>query len=281
MASFSERHGFKEARTLTQRESLDDITRHAIWNVLAMLPDQFRQFVDDPTESMLLDAVWVWYLRQDRDARPWDTTVWGRIKNAVYKDSWNEVFDLLELFAQYWERNETQQSRVLKEEFLRVLNIILEHELVGYRMIGLEITPIDSSVEAEAIVDALTDSTVVAGARHGLDRAVELLADRSSPDYPNSIKESISAVESMVRKLTGESTLGKGLAKLEAAGLTIHPALKGAWSQMYGWTSDADGVRHGGIEAADSDQALAKYVLVTCSAFVSYLTEAGRKAGLL
>ena len=38
----------------------------------------------------------------------------------------------------------------------------------------------------------------------------------------------------MVRKVTGEGQLASGLKKLEAAGLSIHPALKDAWSKMYG-----------------------------------------------
>lgn len=89
-------------------------------------------------------------------------------------------------------------------------------------------------------------------------------------------------MEAVVKKVTGANDdLAAGLKKLENAGLSIHPALKGAWLKMYGWTSDEDGIRHGGIDAADADQALAKYVLVTCSAFVSYLIEEGRKAGLL
>jgi hypothetical protein len=125
------------------------------------------------------------------------------------------------------------------------------------------------------------DAASIAGARYALDRAVELLADRVSPDYPNSIKESISAVEAVVKKVTSEGTLGAGLSKMEAAGLAIHPALKSAWSKMYGWTSDDDGIRHGSIDPSEADQAIAKYMLVTCSAFVSYLTEEGRKVGLL
>ncbi|MGJ7560939.1 hypothetical protein ACSFCF_10310, partial [Brevibacterium casei] len=35
----------------------------------------------------------------------------------------------------------------------------------------------------------------------------------------------------------------------------------------------------GGVDAASIDQAMAKYMLVTCSAFVAYLIEEGRKAG--
>lgn len=130
-------------------------------------------------------------------------------------------------------------------------------------------------------MSASEDASSVAGARHALERATSLLADRETPDYPNSIKESISAVEAVIKKVTGKGELSKGLMELESAGLTIHPALRSAWLKMYGWTSADDGIRHGGIEAADADQALAKYVLVTCSAFVSYLIEEGRKIGLL
>jgi len=281
MASFSERHGYKEVRTLIQRDDLDEDTRREIWNFLAVLPKEFSRLYGDATEDAVLEALWVWHFEEDRDERPRNWQIWQRIKDAVYGDEWNEVFDLLERFGKYWDRNESHVSAPLRAAYLKALNDLFESNLVGYRVIGLEITPVDSNAEAEAISSALSDSEVVAGARHALDRAVELLADRTTPDYPNSIKESISAVEAIVKKVTGEGTLGAGLKKLETAGLTIHPALKSAWSQMYGWTSDADGLRHGGIEAADADQALAKYVLVTCSAFVSYLTEAGRKTGLL
>jgi hypothetical protein len=110
---------------------------------------------------------------------------------------------------------------------------------------------------------------------------VRLLADRQNPDYPNSVKESISAVEAITKRITGENTLGAGLKKLQTAGLNIHPALKDGWLKIYGWTSDENGVRHGAIDAATIDQTVAKYMLVSCSAFVSYLVEEGRKANLI
>ena len=282
MASFSERHGYKEVRSVVQRESLDDATRLELWNLLAVLPKEFGKFYQDSTEHDVLEAMWLWYFNKARDEMPFDSFVWKMLKEAVLTHEWNEVFDLLEQFMKQWNRLQTSKSEGLKNAFLKALNARFESELVGYRFIGLEITPVDSNAESEAIVGALSDSESIAGARHALDRAVELLADRQTPDYPNSIKESISAVEAVVKKVTGPSDdLGAGLKKLEDAGLTIHPALKGAWLKMYGWASADDGIRHGGIEAADADQALAKYALVTCSAFVSYLIEEGRKVGLL
>ncbi|WP_282827162.1 AbiJ-NTD4 domain-containing protein [Gulosibacter sediminis] len=281
MASFSARHGYKEVRYVVQRESLDDATRLELWNLLAVLPGEFDKLYRDPTVHGILEAIWLWYFNKARDEMPYDTIVWKMIKDAILTRDWNEVLDLLEAFMKHWDRRQTSDTAGLKNAFLEALNARFESELVGYRFVGLEITPVDSSAESEAISSAMTDVDEIAGARHALDRAVELLADRQTPDYPNSIKESISAVEAVVKKVTGEGTLGAGLGNLEGAGLTIHPALKSAWVKMYGWTSDDDGIRHGGIDVADADQVLAKYVLVTSSAFVSYLIEEGRKVGLL
>ena len=281
MASFSERHGYKNVRSIVQHESLDDESRMEIWNLLAVLPRAFEDMYNDTTEHRILEDLWVWHFKEPRDEMPYDEDVWRRIKTQVLQGDWNEVLDLLEAFAKRWDANETPQSAALKRVFLDTMNGRFETMLIGYRLIGLEISPLDSSVEADAVASAIADAGSIAGARHALNRAVDLLADRTTPDYPNSIKESISAVEAVVAKVTGEGTLGAGLAKLEAAGLTLHPALKGAWSKMYGWASNADGVRHGSVDAATADQALAKYVLVTCSAFVSYLVEEGRKKGLL
>lgn len=276
MASFSERHGYKEVRSLVQRESLDDDTRIEMWNLLAVLPGGFRKFYQDDTEHKILESLWVRHFKALRDEMPYDSAVWNHIKAQTLTGPWNEVLDLLEALVKQWNRIETGRA-AMKDAFLAGLNNLFELQLVGYRLVGLEITPVDSSAEAEAITGALADADPIAGARHALDRAVELLADRAMPDYPNSIKESISAVEAVVKKVTRAGDLGTGLKRLEDAGLPIHSALKSAWLKMYGWTSDDDGIRHGSIEAAAADQALAKYMLVTCSAFVSYLVEEGRK----
>ncbi len=207
--------------------------------------------------------------------------MWEIIKSSVLQDDWFDVLDLIEEIVRYLTRFEDARTQGNSSAIVEALNNRFEQYLVGYRFIGGKITPLDSTTEAEAVITAQADTEVLTGARHSLDQAVEHLADRQNPDYANSIKESISAVEAVVKKITGEGTLGAGLTKLEGAGLKIHPGLKGAWSKMYGWTSDGSGIRHGDIDAADADQALAKYVLVTCSAFVSYLVEEARKIRLL
>ncbi len=53
----------------------------------------------------------------------------------------------------------------------------------------------------------------------------------------------------------------------------IHSAMKAGFEKMYGYTSDADGIRHGGIDFTNAPAEDAKYMLISCSAFVNYLVE--------
>ena len=110
-----------------------------------------------------------------------------------------------------------------------------------------------------------------------LQKALQFYSDRENPDYENSIKESISAVEAMCCIITGltgaQATLGNALKHLEDNGLVLHGALKSAFDKMYGYASDADGIRHGGIDFKNAPSEDAKYMLISCSAFINYLIE--------
>jgi hypothetical protein len=48
-------------------------------------------------------------------------------------------------------------------------------------------------------------------------------------------------------------------------------ALKGSFDKLYGYTSDADGVRHGLLEKDSVTFEQAKVMLVVCSAFTNYV----------
>ena len=116
-----------------------------------------------------------------------------------------------------------------------------------------------------------------------ITKALEHYADRDNPDYENSIKESISAVEAMCCIITGlqgkTATLGNALGALEKSGVKIHGAMKGAFEKLYGYTSDENGIRHGGIDFVNAPAEDAKYMLIACSAFVNYLIEKHIKSG--
>jgi hypothetical protein len=190
------------------------------------------------------------------------------------RGEWFEVYDLLEYLVSI------QTGTIRDRQLADIYNRCLERNLAGYRIIGNLVVPIDSETELTAIQDGLDAAKPIAGARLHLAKALTLLADRENPDYANSVKESISAVESTCAVITGKQTLGEALKHLGARGVTIHRALEKAWSSMYGYTSDAGGVRHAAIAAPDIDQAVAKYFLITCSAFISLLVVESAKAGI-
>jgi len=140
----------------------------------------------------------------------------------------------------------------------------------AYRFINGLITRITEEHEVAEIEQALESSN---GPVHKhIRRSLELLSDRKAPDYRNSIKEAISAVESLViLTLKAEKgTLGQLIKKLENE-IGLHPALRTAFSNLYGYTSDQAGIRHALTEAEKVDFNDAKFMLVVCSAFINFV----------
>lgn len=276
MPSFSIRNGFEAPRTVIQVDGIDLETRVMLWNVLAVLRRQYETYEHRESHRAFTELIWTSFLKRPLDEAPYDSIVWASVKEYTLSGQLNEVFDLVEFFSKRLTLGATQA-----QVFRRAVNQVFVTYLVGYRIIGEEIAPIHSAVDVEAVTSALEATNSIPAARHHLTQALELLSSRDSPDYPNSVKESISAVESVARLLTSTNTLGEALKNLATNGVEVHPALERAWSAMYGWTSNEGGIRHGAHDVAKIDQALAKYMLFACSAFVSLLIESGRIAGKL
>jgi hypothetical protein len=144
----------------------------------------------------------------------------------------------------------------------------------------MNIVRITSEEEISAIEEALSSSGLLKPVNIHLRAALGKLSDRKSPDYRNSIKESMSAVEAFCKLATKRSqTLGQCMKALEDK-LTMHPALKEAFSKLYGWTIDAEGIRHGLMDEPNLEFEDAKFMLVACSAFINYLVSKASKAGV-
>lgn len=111
--------------------------------------------------------------------------------------------------------------------------------------------------------------------------ALNLLSDREAPDYRNSVKESILAVEAVCQLITSDrgATLGKALKKIENDICPLHPAFKSAFEKLYGYTSDADGIRHALLEESRLGFEDAKFMLVACSGFTNFLVSKFIKIG--
>ena len=191
--------------------------------------------------------------------------------------AWNEVYDLVEAIA----RISAQLAR--DHEFPAFCDYILRREMSGWRFSGTTLVQITDTEELQAVHDASNLPTPFQAVRVHIARGVVLFSDRKSPDYRNSIKESISAVEAMCKIITGQddATLGQALNKLQEKGIALHSALKKSSSSLYGYTSDAEGIRHALLEESTLDFDDAKFMLVSCSAFVNYLAAKASKAGAI
>ena len=154
---------------------------------------------------------------------------------------------------------------------LRLPQHLLGTGTFGYRFVAGHLADVTSREELTMIEEAARDSRFAGVSAH-IDRALELYADRENPDYRNSIKESISAVESMARLVSGseKATLGDALKTIEKNG-HLHPALKEGFLKLYGYTSDEQGIRHAMLDEPNLTAADARYFLVSCSSFVNYL----------
>ena len=77
-------------------------------------------------------------------------------------------------------------------------------------------------------------------------------------------------MESLAKIVTGKekATLGELTRKLGK----LPPAFQEALGKLYGYTSDAQGIRHGAFDdSAQIRQEDARFMLVICSAFVNYI----------
>ena len=148
----------------------------------------------------------------------------------------------------------------------------MERELSAYRFVNGKIAQITSEEEIASIEEAAATKDQFNAVSIHLEQALDFLEDRKSPDYRNSIKESISAVESICKLISedNKAALGVALKKMEPK-VTIHPALKKVFDSLYGYTNDADGIRPALLDESDLKFEDAKFMLVTCSTFINYL----------
>lgn len=280
MAKFSERYGYTSVKDVMQLEEINEQLRNGLWSAFFdIIARRGRDVtrIKAPSEYFyLLDALWKKFYKLPIDTLPqysksgsYDSSL-TFIRDSFFKMRWFDVYNSLEFVAQ-----NVSYDLPLKPQFTESCNETLRQEMAGYRFIDNEITQITANEEIAEIEQAIneTDSSTVSA---HLKRALELFSDRTSPDYRNSIKESISSVEALCTKLTGEATLGQALKRLEANGsIKTHPALNGAFQKLYGYTSD---VRHALLEEDDLEFEDAKFMLVSCSAFVNYLQAKSLKA---
>lgn len=271
---FSQRMGLSPSIKVAQVDDMDVELRHSLWNVLSL--DLFTKFnsglryypdqLEGSNFQAFSEVLYSEFYKLPVDNIP---AGWSHFKNimkaAFLQAIWHRAYSYVEFVIGL---NYRGTGQLLAE----ACNAALNRENSAYRFVSGRLTPITSSEEISEIENAISGSEKFAGVRIHLQTSLGFLVDRQNPDYRNSIKESISAVESLAKKLVGDekASLGQALIVLEK-NHHLHPSLKKAFSALYGYTNDADGIRHSLMDTESQlTKADARFMLICCSAFINF-----------
>jgi hypothetical protein len=268
---FSHRKGIKSLKKALQVDSIDTHLRNRLWNAVDLaywiyvkeynsLNKHEKRNIED-----LLKKIWGEHFRFPLDTLPNNKSKQIRTVRRKFLEgySWNEVYDFIEFIVKVFP-DETRNN-----EFIKKCNVIMRTESSAYRFVGKEIIQITSEVEISEIEEVLT--TPLKPVREHLKKALELLSNKKSPDYSNSIKESISAVETVCNLISGEKiALGQCLNKIQTK-YKKHSELIDAFNHLYRYASSENGNRLDALKESDIDYDISKFMLVSCSAFINYL----------
>jgi len=280
MALFSHRTGIRLLSKAIQRESIDGDLRNALWTsfhdtfVKAYYHDTgdgaFPYYPYQKELDGWLYALWTRFYKAPSDTKPEFRKAIGQLRADFFQAEWHWVFDFLEFSA--------KQSEELGPLLIKYANVQLERENSAYRFVGTEIVEVTDKTEIASIEEALAGPKAV---RIHFERAVALLSDRRAPDFRNSIKESISAVEAICRLITNShsDTLGAAIKKVSIK-TPLHPAFEQAVLKLYGFTSDKGGIRHALMDEPSLGYSDAKFMLVLCSAFTNFLLARCAESGV-
>lgn len=276
---FSQRLGINPQVKIIQIESIDEDLKNGLWNALTLFYwDSYEapgagiygrgDYVVGSNLQNLVTLLWLHHFKKPIDTidEYWEYSL-QNLRKYYFSAKWWQAFELVEFVANHGEKS-------VKQKFIEACNYYLNLENSAYRFVEGVLVEITSKEEIESIESAIAEAAPYGGVKTHLKRSLELLSDKQNPDFRNSIKESISAVESLAKQISGDpkATLGEVLKSLERES-KLHPALKSAFSSLYGYTSDANGIRHALLEENSLSKTDARFMLVCCSAFVNYVIE--------
>ena len=270
MKRFSERIGAVSSPSVIQTDSISKDLRNSLWNLFYSLYqdntygywESVTPFVARHFRKVPLDDL----PRQNSGCCKW-------LKEYFFSIEWYKAYDFLEFLVEnhgassqiVFASGRTHTHPIENDQLMFAANVILEEELSGYRFVAGVLSPITTPVEVEAIEEAAGAATSKGfqGAHEHLTNALRLLGKKPKPDYRNSIKESISAVESVAKLISGEDAGGLEKALTKLSGVAgIHGALKSGFLKLYGYSSAEDGIRHAILEETSVGFIEAKYMLV-------------------
>jgi len=275
MDNFSRRIGLT-ATVPIQKESIDDALRNGGWTIV-------YEFLRDGVEPSLtgyeaprwygkagqfIRSIWINFFKLSADSISWnpDKDI-PYLRKEFFGFKWNKFYDFIEYFV-------SLEDDYNRKQLIKSFNKIFAQENSAYRFVNEKIIEKISQNEIESV--EATQHLPSKSFEH-IKKSSQFLFDRETPDYRNSVKESISALEAFMREATkSDKHLGDILRVNNLDWINAHPALKIAikdfMTKIYGYSSDESGIRHSLKDKhRDITKEEAWFILVTVSALMNYI----------
>lgn len=273
--TFSEVHGYDQLPETLKLEDVPETARVQIWNVM------YRHVGLGDQELMLsvmgITSPWKEIFQTVHDrilGRPLDdlelvspSNFARQYRQIIRELPFNKLFDALQVIMRHPR---------CPREFVQDISDCFRRNRLAYSVSVAPIPTVFPAVtpeQAEATKRSLVD-LYAAGLTPASNHLQKAIACINGGDFAGCVRESIHAVESVARRLdpNASKSLGPALKSLrKRAGL--HPALESAFSKLYGYSSDEEGVRHSLVlkemPLVDLEEAL--FMFGACASFCSYL----------
>lgn len=283
--TFSQAEGIDPLPQPTAIGELSVSARTRFWNITYESLSRSAQHFFNSADRELLDpwATLLYDYHTLHMVKPADefTTEYGKwsqeIKSFFLNGNYNHVFDFLQFILRH---------RSVPRGFRHAVARVLRNCMCAYTVVNngssTTIVPIAIPEQRESIQKAFNvlQSGPFEGAQLHLRKSAEHI---NNANLAGSVRESIHAVESVARRLDGAaaSSLKPALDSLSRR-VALHGAFKKGIENLYGYTSDEDGIRHALLEdQANVDTVDAVFLFGACASFAAYLVNKARIAGLL
>lgn len=276
MPSFSDRLGFSSPKKF-QTDSVDSDLGNRMMNATLKYFFQGQNVASVQQlaypHGQIFRKVWSDFFKQRLELMPsgireYILTITDRFHSSLL---WYEKYNFLEFLVDAGSY-ESVESKSTIQLFIKECNSVFEEESSGFRFVGKIICPVTNPLEVSSLEKVLTYDGQYKNVSYHFNSAMALFSDKKNPDFRNAIKDAISAVESLIQIIAGlpKATLGDALNNLARQG-GIHPALKQAFSALYGFASEAHGIRHAKHDEEEVQMEDALLILVLCSGFINFM----------
>ncbi len=273
--TFSQREGEAPLPEPMRLKHVPQMFRHLVWRTIRTdIDDRIRHSGKYVNTEGLPEIIESYQFDVDQQQHnhipsPIPSTDREFARRIVLDGKYHEIITFVEYILRH-----DQCTEILKDELIEAF----DNCSIAYFVACLNETPTvcprinhETGEATKNALEAIRDGGMVGAEAHFRKAAQRII----SQEYGDSIQNSIHAVESVARNISPKSrnSLKPALDTLKNEGILKHPTLRKGFEQLYGYTSDEQGIRHSLLDrdAADAGPDEAMFMFGAFASFTAYL----------